>query len=55
MPPRISLRSIRATILGMPALVAGIPSLRCASTEDVVGRNKSGHDGERCWRHFHSS
>jgi hypothetical protein len=30
----------------MPALVAGIHVLKAARTEDVDGRNKSGHDEE---------
>jgi hypothetical protein len=46
MPPRISLRFIRATLA---LLVAAIHVfLLRGKPEDVDGRNKSGHDGGRC-------
>jgi hypothetical protein len=41
---RVSLRSTRATIIVMPALVAGIHVLMAVEVEDVDDRNKSGHD-----------
>ena len=42
---RVSLRSTQATLLVMPALVAGIHVfLSARQTKDVDGRNKSGHD-----------